>query len=65
MLIEMNGSQLKTRATNLKSLCDELEFDPLIVATALNGDFVPREDRGCTGLCDGDRVEIFAPMQGG
>ncbi|MEP3277119.1 MAG: sulfur carrier protein ThiS [Stappiaceae bacterium] len=65
MLIEMNGTQHKTQATTLQRLCDELEFDPLVVATALNGDFIPREERGITGLTNGDRVEIFAPMQGG
>jgi len=36
-----------------------------IVATALNGDFVPARKRAATPLAEGDRIEIVAPRQGG
>jgi sulfur carrier protein len=35
------------------------------VATALNGDFVPRTARKTTQLVGGDQVEIVSPRQGG
>lgn len=35
------------------------------VATALNGEFVPRETRADTPLAEGDRLEIITPRQGG
>jgi sulfur carrier protein len=35
------------------------------VATALNGDFVPRDKRAATQIGNGDKVEIVAPRQGG
>ncbi len=36
-----------------------------MVATALNGEFVPAGSRPGAGLKDGDRLEVLAPMQGG
>ena len=35
------------------------------VATARNGDFVPRQARTATRLAAGDKIEIVAPRQGG
>ena len=36
-----------------------------VVATALNGAFVPKRLRAETPLREGDRIEIVAPRQGG
>lgn len=65
MLIEINGEKRQVNSLNLQSLCEECDLDPLVVATALNGDFVPRGERIDTLLEEGDQVEIFAPKQGG
>ena len=43
----------------------ELGFTGPAIATALNGDFIPRTARDTTRLTDGDRLEVLAPMQGG
>ncbi|HTT06895.1 MAG TPA: sulfur carrier protein ThiS [Steroidobacteraceae bacterium] len=40
-------------------------YGEAIVATAVNGEFVPARARGEIHLRDGDRVEVLAPMQGG
>jgi sulfur carrier protein len=40
-------------------------FKDAIVATALNGEFVPVGSRAGVQLKDGDRLEVLAPMQGG
>jgi len=36
-----------------------------VVATAVNGEFVPATERRAARLADGDRLEVLAPMQGG
>ena len=42
-----------------------LGYSDAIVATALNGEFVPARKREATPVRDGDRIEILAPRQGG
>ena len=42
-----------------------LDYADAIVATALNGEFVPARKRDAAGLKEGDRIEIVAPRQGG
>jgi sulfur carrier protein len=49
----------------LSQALDALGYRQAIVATALNGIFVPADRRGTTMLADGDALEILAPMQGG
>ncbi len=65
MKVEVNGIELEVKATTLKSLVSELDFNELNVATALNQNFIRRLDRSQTALKAGDRVEIVAPRQGG
>lgn len=65
MHLEVNGTLQRVQATDLAGLLAELGFDSVAVATALNGDFVPRALRGATPLAPGARIEILAPMQGG
>jgi sulfur carrier protein len=43
----------------------DLGYGESIVATAVNGEFVPTGARPLTQLADGDRLEVLAPMQGG
>jgi sulfur carrier protein len=63
--IRLNGEQLETEACTLADLVTSQGFAESGVATAVNGDFVPRQARPATQLVDGDTVEIVAPRQGG
>ena len=64
--ITLNGSPHSTlAATTLADLVDSLGHDPNAVATAVNGEFVPRHKRGSTKLAAGDNIEIVSPRQGG
>lgn len=65
MNIVLNGEVQQTAAADLAALLAEIELNEAVVATALNGDYVPAEDRAATTLKDGDRIEVLAPMQGG
>ncbi|HUG63178.1 MAG TPA: sulfur carrier protein ThiS [Methylomirabilota bacterium] len=65
MRIVINGCERRTAAASLADLIAAEGLTPEIVATSLNGDFVPRAERAATALMDGDAVEVFAPRQGG
>lgn len=65
MKILVNGAWRDTGAGDLASALQELGYGDAIVATALNGEFVPTNARADTRVADGDRVEVLAPMQGG
>lgn len=64
MNITLNGEPCRTKAGTLADLLVEQGFDGSI-ATAKNGDFVPRTQRASTTINEGDRIEVVAPMQGG
>jgi sulfur carrier protein len=63
--IIVNGEATETEARTLADLIASLGFAQGAVATARNGDFVPRGARAETALALGDRIEIVAPRQGG
>jgi len=65
MHVLLNGEPVETAAGDLAAFVAEREFDPAVVATALNEDFVPRLRRAQATLADGDKVEVFSPRQGG
>lgn len=65
MTLVVNGEPREVNADTLTSLLATLELDTLVVATAVNGVFVPKGRRSRTELNQGDRIEILAPMQGG
>ncbi|MDO5606217.1 MAG: sulfur carrier protein ThiS [Paracoccus sp. (in: a-proteobacteria)] len=65
MRLEINGESRRSEAATLADLLAELGHDAGSVATAVNGEFVPRTARADTPLADGARIEILAPMQGG
>ena len=56
--------QLPDGAT-LAALVASLDKAPAALATAVNGDFVPRDLREQHVLCDGDAVMTFEPITGG
>lgn len=64
MKIVVNGDTREVTAQTLDALLGECGFSGR-VATAVNEAFVPAALRAAHTLCDGDRVEIVAPMQGG
>ena len=65
MKILVNGDSRETRALDVAEALVELGYGDSVVATALNGEFVPSGSRALTRLSDGDQLEILAPMQGG
>jgi sulfur carrier protein len=65
MKIRVNGEEQSIQALNLDCALLELGFTNALVATALNGDFIPRSQRPQTVLSDGDTIEVLAPMEGG
>ena len=65
MRIELNGSPITTSAETLAGLIADQRLDATVIATALNGEFVPRGERASTRLQEGARVEVLSPMQGG
>lgn len=65
MKILVNGDAREIRAADLSGALEELGYGGAVVATAVNGEFVPAPARRAAGLSDGDRIEVLAPMQGG
>lgn len=65
MRIEVNGEAREVAGETLAEALVELGWADARVATALNGDFVPKGARAETVLSPGDRLEVLAPMQGG
>lgn len=65
MHVTVNGEQRDLRAETLAAVLVELDLAEAVVATALNGDFVPARRRADQRLVEGDSIEIVAPMQGG
>jgi len=65
MRILVNGASREVSATDLAAALEELGYGGAVVATAVNGEFVPTAARQTARLAEGDRVEVLAPMQGG
>ncbi|MDH5410660.1 MAG: sulfur carrier protein ThiS [Alphaproteobacteria bacterium] len=65
MKISVNGKMHNVAAHNVAHVLEELRFDGTMVATAVNGEFVPAVSRAEQCLAEGDRLEVLRPMQGG
>ena len=65
MQVNVNGELTELAAVQLAAALIELGYADAIVATALNGTFVPEEERKETRLQTNDAIEILAPMSGG
>jgi sulfur carrier protein len=63
--LTVNGELREIAAATLAEALIALDYADAVVATALNGDFVPKRKRAETPLAEGDRIEIVAPRQGG
>lgn len=65
MKVLVNGDWRDTGAVELATALLELGYGEAVVATAVNGEFVPAGARADARLVEGDRIEVLAPMQGG
>ena len=64
--IRLNGKTHQLEAgTTLAALVESLGQTPAALATAVNGDFVPRAQRQACRLQPGDAVTTFQPITGG
>jgi len=61
----VNGEAVETGAESLAELLDAHGHGEAKVATARNGEFVPRAARAATRLAEGDRIEIVTARAGG
>jgi sulfur carrier protein len=62
--LNRDSLQLQDGAT-LAALVASLDKPPAALATAVNGDFIAREERDQCVLRDGDFVMTFEPITGG
>jgi sulfur carrier protein len=66
MLITLNGESVQLEpGRTLEDLVASLGQLPQAMATAVNGEFVPREARAQCVLRDRDAVFTFQPITGG
>lgn len=65
MKLYFNGDLITTEVTTLDALLKEQSIDATCVASAINGDFVPRTRYSKTQLEENMKIEVVAPMQGG
>lgn len=65
MRILLNGEARDLEGATLADALEAFGYKDAIVATALNGRFVPAPLRARTALNDNDAIEVLAPMQGG
>lgn len=63
--IEFNGKAVQTEVVTVADFLAEQQIDSANVATAVNGDFVPRTRYASTPLSASDKLEVLVPMQGG
>ncbi len=65
MIIICNGTKHEVSNLILSQILIELGYGQLMIATALNGRFVPARKRASVVLKEGDTLEVVAPRQGG
>ncbi|MEZ3498313.1 sulfur carrier protein ThiS [Pantoea sp. KPR_PJ] len=65
MQIELNGQLIDTDAQTVAALLNERQIDAACVASAFNGQFLPRSQYESQRLVAGCRLEVLSPMQGG
>ena len=65
MKITLNGVEREISENMLDRALRELGYIDGAIATAVNGEFIPKRKRLDIALQEGDRIEVVAPMQGG
>lgn len=63
--VVVNGTPEATTARTLQAWVDTRGVIPAALATALNGNFVPRSLRAQQPLAEGDTILTFQPIEGG
>ncbi len=63
--ITVNGVAQTTTALTLDEWMQQHHLQPAALATAVNGNFVPRALRTQTALQEGDSILTFQPIEGG
>lgn len=63
--LRVNGQSQTTQARTLQEWVQAQGVAPEVIATAVNGAFVPRSLRAQHLLADGDEVLTFQPIEGG
>jgi sulfur carrier protein len=63
--VVVNGTPQPTTARTLQAWVDTQDVLPTSLATAVNGQFVPRTARAQQVLAEGDTILTFQPIQGG
>ena len=63
--VVVNGQPERTSARTLQGWVDALGVLPAALATAVNGQFVPRGLRAQQPLTEGDTILTFQPIEGG
>jgi sulfur carrier protein len=65
MTIVCNGAKREVETRVLSDVLRELGYEQSMIATAVNGRFVPARQRDSVLLAAGDAVEVVTPRQGG
>ncbi len=63
--VVVNGKPESTTARTLQDWVDARGVLPAALATAINGQFVPRSQRAQQALHEGDAILTFQPIEGG
>jgi sulfur carrier protein len=65
MVLIVNGESRQAKASSVRALLSELEYEGGFFAVAVNQNVVPRRAWDEPVLKDGDKIEIVSPRQGG
>lgn len=65
MVLIVNGETKQAKASSVRALLAELEYDGGFFAVAVNHAVVPRRAWDRPLLREGDKIEIVSPRQGG
>ena len=63
--LQVNGCAQTTTARTIAQWVEQQGLSQHAVATALNGQFVPRTLRTTQALAEGDTIVTFQPIEGG
>lgn len=66
MKLVVNGEEKEFEAPlNLFDVLEQQGVVEMLIAAAINGDFVPKESWKNTNIKAGDVIDVVSPMQGG
>ncbi|RWS36659.1 sulfur carrier protein ThiS [Erwinia amylovora] len=63
--MKLNGSSIDSNARTLVELQNDRQIDAGFIASAVNGQFVPRSQYDSQPLTEGCALEVLAAMPGG